>query len=61
MPAGVQTGVEVLSAPATYTVTVDGTPTSVTEGSTYTFGDNAQGYYDTTNSVAYASGEKNYC
>lgn len=57
VPAGVQTGVEVLSAPATYTVTVDGTPTSVTEGSTYTFGDNAQGYYDTTNSVAYASGE----
>lgn len=58
VPAGVQTGVEVVSAPATYTVTVDGTPTSVTEGSTYTFGDNAQGYYDTTNSVAYASGEK---
>lgn len=58
VPAGVQTGVEVLSAPATYTVTVDGTPTSVTEGSTYTFGDNAQGYYDTTNSVAYASGEE---
>ena len=57
VPAGVQTGVEVLSAPATYTLTVDGTPTSVTEGSTYTFGDNAQGYYDTTNSVAYASGE----
>ena len=58
VPAGVQTGAEVLSAPATYTVTVDGTPTSVTEGSTYTFGDNAQGYYDATNSVAYASGEK---
>ena len=57
VPAGVQTGVEVVSAPATYTVTVDGTPTSVTEGSTYTFGDNAQVYYDTTNSVAYASGE----
>lgn len=58
VPAGVKTGVEVLSAPATYTVTVDGAPTSVAEGSTYTFGDNAQGYYDTTNSVAYASGEK---
>lgn len=41
-----------------YKVTVDGTPTEVEEGSTYTFGDNAQGYYDTTNSVAYASGEK---
>ena len=37
-----------------YKVTVDGTPTEVEEGSTYTFGDNAQGYYDTTNSVAYA-------
>lgn len=41
-----------------YTVTVDGTAKEVEEGSTYTFGDNAQGYYDTTNSVAYASGEK---
>lgn len=41
-----------------YKVTVDGTPTEVEEGSTYTFGDNAQGYYDKTNSVAYASGEK---
>lgn len=40
-----------------YKVTVDGTPTEVEEGSTYTFGDNAQGYYDTTNKVAYASGE----
>ena len=34
------------------------TPNSVTEGSTYTFGNNAQGYYDATNSVAYASGEE---
>lgn len=58
VPAGAQTGVEVVPAPATYTVTVDGAPTSVAEGSTYTFGDNAQGYYDATNSVAYASGEK---
>ena len=58
VPAGVQTGVEVVPAPATYTVTVDGAPTSVAEGSTYTFGNNAQGYYDTTNKVAYASGEK---
>ena len=58
VPAGVQTGVEVLPAAKTYTVTVDGTPNSVTEGSTYTFGDNAQGYYDTTNSVAYAKGEE---
>lgn len=41
-----------------YKVTVDGTPTEVEEGAEYTFGDNAQGYYDTTNSVAYASGEK---
>lgn len=37
-----------------YKVTVDGTAKEVEEGSTYTFGDNAQGYYDTTNSVAYA-------
>ena len=37
-----------------YKVTVDETATEVEEGSTYTFGDNAQGYYDTTNSVAYA-------
>ncbi len=58
VPSGVQTGVEVLSTPKTYTVTVDGTPVSVTEGKTYTFGDNAQGYYDVTNSVAYASGEE---
>lgn len=43
---------------ATHTVTVDGTPNSVTEGNTYTFGNNAQGYYDATNSVAYASGEE---
>ena len=43
---------------ATHTVTVDGTPNSVTEGSTYTFGNNAQGYYDATNSVAYASCEE---
>ena len=41
-----------------YTVTVDGTSTEVEKGAKYTFGDNAQGYYDTTNSVAYASGEK---
>lgn len=41
-----------------YKVTVDGTPTEVEEGAEYTFGDNAQGYYDTTNKVAYASGEK---
>lgn len=41
-----------------YKVTVDETATEVEEGSTYTFGDNAQGYYDKTNSVAYASGEK---
>lgn len=40
-----------------YTVKEDGKTTEVEEGSTYTFGDNAQGYYDTTNSVAYASGE----
>lgn len=41
-----------------YKVTVDGTPTEVEEGSTYTFGDNAQGYYDTKNKVAYAPGDE---
>lgn len=37
-----------------YTVTVDGTATEVEEGAEYKFGDNLQGYYDTTNNVAYA-------
>lgn len=60
VPEGVKTGVEVLSVPekTKYTVTVDGTATEVEEGAEYTFGDNAQGYYDTTNKVAYAPGEK---
>ena len=31
---------------------------SFDEGTNILFGDNAQGYYDKTNSVAYASGEK---
>lgn len=41
-----------------YKVTVDETATEVEEGSTYTFGDNAQGYYDTKNKVAYAPGDE---
>lgn len=57
VPAGVQTGVEVISAPTKYTVTEDGVAKEVTEGSSYTFGNNAQGYYDATNGVAYAPEE----
>lgn len=57
VPAGVQTGVEVLEAPTKYTVTEDGVAKEVTEGSSYTFGKNAQGYYDATNGVAYATEE----
>lgn len=57
VPAGVQTGVEVLEAPTKYTVTEDGVAKEVTEGSSYTFGKNAQGYYDATNGVAYAPEE----
>ena len=57
VPDGVQTGVEVLEAPTKYTVTEDGVAKEVTEGSSYTFGKNAQGYYDATNGVAYAPEE----
>lgn len=57
VPAGVQTGVEVISAPTKYTVTEDGVAKEVTEGSSYTFGKNAQGYYDATSGVAYAPEE----
>ena len=52
VPAGVQTGVEVIPSQTKYTVTEDGVAKEVTEGSSYTFGKNAQGYYDATNGVA---------
>ena len=57
VPEGVKTGVEIISAPTKYTVTEDGVAKEVTEGSSYTFGNNAQGYYDATNGVAYAPKE----
>lgn len=57
VPAGVQTGVEVIPSQTKYTVTEDGVAKEVTEGSSYTFGKNAQGYYDATNGVAYAPEE----
>lgn len=41
-----------------YTVIEDGKTTEVEKGAEYKFGDNLQGYYDATNSVAYASGEE---
>ena len=57
VPAGVQTGDEVIPSQTKYTVTEDGVAKEVTEGSSYTFGKNAQGYYDATNGVAYAPEE----
>lgn len=57
VPEGVKTGVEVIPSPTKYTVTEDGKAKGVTEGSSYTFGKNAQGYYDATNGVAYAPEE----
>lgn len=57
VPAGVQTGVEVIPSQTKYTVTEDGVAKEVTEGSSYTFGKNEQGYYDATNGVAYAPEE----
>ena len=57
VPAGVKTGVEVIPSQTKYTVTEDGVAKEVTEGSSYTFGKNAQGYYDATNGVAYAPEE----
>lgn len=57
VPAGVKTGVEVIPSPTKYTVTEDGVANEVTEGSSYTFGKNAQGYYDATKGVAYAPEE----
>ena len=57
VPEGVKTGVEVIPSQTKYTVTEDGVAKEVTEGSSYTFGKNAQGYYDATNGVAYAPEE----
>ena len=57
VPAGVQTGVEVLSAPATYTVTVDGKTETVQKGTAITAPADGQGYYDVDKDVAYAPGK----
>lgn len=56
VPAGVQTGVEVVPAPATYTVTVDGKKETVQEGTAITAPADGQGYYDVNKKVAYAPG-----
>ena len=60
VPAGVQTGVEVLEAPGTtkYTVSIDGTEEQYEEGATITVPAEGQGYYDVTKKVAYAPGTK---
>lgn len=58
VPAGVQTGVEVLEAPEAtkYTVSIDGTEKQYEEGATITVPTEGQGYYDVTKKVAYAPG-----
>lgn len=57
VPAGVNTGVEVLSAQATYTVTVDGKTETVQKGTAITAPADGQGYYDVDKDVAYAPGK----
>ena len=56
VPAGVQTGVEVLKAPGSteYTVSIDGKSQTCKAGTTIVLPANDQGYYDVTNKVAYA-------
>ncbi len=58
VPAGVQTGVEVIEAPETtkYTVSIDGKEKPYEEGATITVPTEGQGYYDVTKKVAYAPG-----
>lgn len=58
VPAGVQTGVEVLEAPGStkYTVSIDGVPQDCKEGATIVVPADGQGYYDVTKKVAYAPG-----
>ena len=57
VPAGVQTGIEVVPALATYTVTVDGKTETVQEGTEITAPSDGQGYYDVVKKVAYAPGK----
>lgn len=58
VPAGVQTGVEVLEAPGStkYTVSIDGEERQCKEGEVITVPTEGQGYYDVTKKVAYAPG-----
>lgn len=58
VPAGVQTGVEVLEAPGSteYTVSIDGKEKQCKEGEVISVPTEGQGYYDVTEKVAYAPG-----
>ena len=58
VPAGVQTGVEVLEAPEAtkYTVSIDGTEKQYEEGATIAVPADGQGYYNVTKKEAYAPG-----
>lgn len=58
VPAGVQTGVEVLEAPGStkYTVSIDGEERQCKEGEVISVPTEGQGYYDVTEKVAYAPG-----
>lgn len=60
VPAGVQTGVEVLEAPGStkYTVSIDGEERQCKEGEVISVPTEGQGYYDVTKKVAYAPGAK---
>lgn len=60
VPAGVQTGVEVLEAPGStkYTVSIDGEERQCKEGEVISVPTEGQGYYDVTKKVAYAPGTK---
>lgn len=59
VPAGVQTGVEVLEAPETpkYKVSIDGEEKQCKEGDLISVPTEGQGYYDVTQKVAYAPGK----
>lgn len=58
VPAGVQTGVEVLEAPETtkYTVSIDGEEKQCEEGDLISVPTEGQGYYEVTKKEAYAPG-----
>ena len=58
VPAGVQTGVEVLEAPETtkYTVSIDGEEKQCEEGDLISVPTECQGYYEVTKKEAYAPG-----